>query len=358
MWQDKVTRVKRLTQKVIDKASPGRRAERAAFSALRKRFYTAYWENAAASIGADIEDMGNGFWQIRKGNAVTFVHNERVMLDNPVILALVGDKALVYRLLAEDHCPVPRSQVFTLDTINKAFEFQQKTAGAVVVKPMDSWAGQGVTVNIKTAETLQQAASFAAQFGEKLLVENHIAGDSYRLLFLNGDFIDAVRRDSPQITGDGKSTIKQLVAAENASRVSGQEITALSALRIDADCKRTLQESGFSLQSVLPENKTIRVKKVANHNSRYENHSVTKQVHPEIIQLGSEIASRYRIELAGLDIITTDISKPLAATSGVINEINTTPGLHHHALISKPDEAAPVGGMVLDYILRHYPIER
>jgi D-alanine-D-alanine ligase-like ATP-grasp enzyme len=35
-------------------------------------------------------------------------------------------------------------------------------------------------------------------------------------------------------------------------------------------------------------------------------------------------------EFLGVDVITADPSRPLAETGGVINEVNTTPALHHH----------------------------
>ncbi len=358
MWQKKVTTVTRLVKKVTDKVSPRARAQRRTFASLRTRFYIDFWNKAAAGIGASIEDMGNSWFLIKKDGNSTFVHGERVMLDTAVTLELAGDKALVYRLLQEDGFPVPQSLVFTLETIGTAYDFQHTIKGDVVVKPMDSWAGQGVTVNIKTPEELKQATLHASQYGHQLLIENHIQGDSYRLLFLNGEFLDAVRRDSPQIVGDGKSTVKQLVKLENEARTNEQEMTALSPLQVDADCRRTLKKLNISLSYVPAVDEKIIIKKVANQNTKFENHGVRDQVHPDIIALGRDVSMLYRIELAGLDLITTDISKPLSETGGVINEINTTPGLHHHFLVSNESDAVQSGELVLDYILKKYPINR
>ncbi len=358
MWQQKITQSKRLLRKVVDKVSPRARAQRAAFTVLRKRFYDDFWQSAAAGIDADIENMGNSWFLVKKGDSTTFVHGERVMLDTPVTLKLAGNKSLVYRLLSEDGYPVPQSRLFTLESIEKAYQFQQNIKGDVVVKPMDSWAGQGVTVNIQTPEALKQAALHASQYGHQLLIENHILGDSYRLLFLNGEFLDAIRRDPPHIVGDGKHTIKQLIRLENTGRENAPAMTALSPLQIDADCKRTIKELNLSLSYIPAAEEKINVKKVVNQNTRYDNHVVRDQVHPDVIALGCEISTLYRIELAGLDLITTDISKPLSETGGVINEINTTPGLHHHSLVSDEKAVLPIGGLVLDYILKTYPIKR
>src|SRR5688572_32104639 len=54
-----------------------------------------------------------------------------------------------------------------------------------------------------------------------------IAGASYRLLYLEGRLIDAVRRDPPTVTGDGYSTIRRLIAHENRRRLERRPFTAL-----------------------------------------------------------------------------------------------------------------------------------
>ncbi|MEH6458047.1 MAG: hypothetical protein V7749_17085 [Cocleimonas sp.] len=352
--------------KLANKLSPSARKSRARFETLRARFYQQFWEYSAATIGADLENLNDNWWLVKKDQNCTFLHGERVMLDSSVTLELAGNKALIYRLLEEDGYPVPQSQLFSLDTLDEALKFQNgfndDIDRDVVVKPMSSWAGQGVTVNIKTPETLKKAALYAARFDDNLLIEKHIEGDSYRLLFLNGELIDAVRRDPPQVLGDGKLNIKQLIAKENERRLNSKEIIALSPISIDTDCKRTLKEQQLSLASIPAKNESITIKKVVNHNNRFENHVVKDQVHEDIILQGREICKRYRIELAGLDIISTDISKPLSETGGVINEINTTPGLHHHALVSDQNKThvnkTLVGSLVLDYMLKQHPIIR
>jgi len=344
--------------KLVNKLSPRARKRQRLFGALRARFYQQFWHYSADTIGAKIQSLDDNWWLVKNNDSCTFLHGERVMLDSSVALEMAGNKALIYRLLEEDGYQVPQSLLFSLNTLDDAYKFQQDIDGDVVVKPMASWAGQGVTVNIKNRETLRKAALYASRFDDNLLIERHVQGDSYRLLFLNGEFIDAVRRDPPQVTGDGKLNIKQLITKENDKRLNSKKVIALSPITIDTDCKRTLNEQQHTLSYVPSKDESITIKKVVNHNNRYENHVVKDQVHEDIILQGYEICSRYRIELAGLDIITTDIRKPLSETGGVINEINTTPGLHHHVLVSDHNKMTPVGSLVLNYILKHHPIIR
>jgi cyanophycin synthetase len=92
------------------------------------------------------------------------------------------------------------------------------------------------------------------------------------------------------------------------------------------------------------------VKTVVNQNASRENHCVREEVHPSIVQMGREIVALFGIELGGLDLLTSDIGVPLDESRGVINEVNTTPGLHHHALVAEVSKALPIGEMILEYL--------
>ena len=60
----------------------------------------------------------------------------------------------------------------------------------------------------------------------------------------------------------------------------------------------------------------------------------------------------FGVKLAGLDVICKDISRPLDKSNGMISEINTTPGIHHHYLINEGTASVPVAELVLDHLFR------
>jgi len=64
------------------------------------------------------------------------------------------------------------------------------------------------------------------------------------------------------------------------------------------------------------------------------------------------------LELIGLDVIIEDISQPMASTGGVTNEINTTPGLQHHDLVSNREQRTGVAEQILDYIFSRQAAKR
>ena len=126
---------------------------------------------------------------------------------------------------------------------------------------------------------------------------------------------------------------------------------------VDVEIKRCLADQGLSLSSVLAADRRIMIKAPVNENTAAENSSVRDRVHPDTIRRGAEIARLLRIRLAGHDVITTDISRPLDETGGVFNEVNTTPGLQHHYLIDQPELTFPVLERLLEVLLseREWP---
>lgn len=328
------------------------RKQRAKFELLRMRFYEVYWKEIAASFGAQIEDIGYGFLKVTKGDKQTFVRRYNVMLDDHVTLNIAGNKPLSQRMLREAGYPAPRFLEYDLSTLNQAADFMQQLRRNVVIKPaFGTGAGRGITTKIRTYEQLKKATHRAAAFSKRLLVEEEGQGDSYRLLYLNGQFIDAIKRERPTLLGDGSSTVEKLITMENSKRLSAPPFTALSPITTDFECRRKLRDQGLALNHVPAIDERLVVKDVVNENSFRENHVIRDAVHPSIVKIGSEVASLFGIQLLGLDLIASEIDVPLKESGGIINEINTTPGLHHHYLISNEAERLPVGETILEFIL-------
>ena len=318
------------------------------FQGLRKAFYRDLWEQAAQSVGADFQDWDFGYFRISRGGSTTMVKLGSVMMDDHLTLDLMGNKPLTYALLGEMGQTVPEFCVYTIQSLDRAEAFLELQGGAVVVKPATgSGGGRGVTTGIRDRRALRKASRLAARYDGTLLVEEQIEGHSYRLLYVDGEFVDAVRRDPPTLTGDGRHSIRDLVRIENSRRLNTRPFSALSPLQIDQDCRHSLRALGLSPRSRLERGRTIPLKRAVNENSAEGNHSVRREVHPETIALGARLVQNLGVRFAGLDVICHDIAVPLSPDNGRIGEINTTPGIHHHYLIAEPAAGVRVAEILL-----------
>jgi cyanophycin synthetase len=93
----------------------------------------------------------------------------------------------------------------------------------VVVKPRAEDGGEGVTRAVKNDASLFEAFKLARISKSGVLVQRHIEGREYRLTVVNQKIICAYERMPAMVEGDGKSTVVELVACENARRESATD---------------------------------------------------------------------------------------------------------------------------------------
>lgn len=325
------------------------------FRDLRRTFYRELWGRAARNVGATAKPWRAGYEKISRGDLSTITYLTQVNLNSILLDKILMDKEMTQDLLLELGYPTPRNLTFSLSEIDAVLPFFEACNKRVVIKPASGTAGgRGVTTNIQDIETLRHAVRSASRYASKILIEQHITGASYRLIYIGGKFADAVRRDPATVTGDGKSTIRQLIKAENKRRLNERPISALLPLLVDNDCKVKLASSGLSLKSCLPAGQVIEVKQSINDNSAAQNHNVRYEVHPETIAIGEEIMRDLGITLGGIDVQCEDISKPLSETGGAVLEINSPPGIHHHYLIANPDHGVPIAEQLLEFMFSNH----
>ncbi len=301
----------------------------------RTRFYRDAWQEAARALGAELRPLAGELLEIRRGQTRVRVLRNYTPLDDPIALRVAGDKALVHRLLAEAGIPTPPHVVCPVRSLGPARAFLRERGGRpCVVKPASgTGAGEGVSTGVRTQSQLGWAVAFAAQHGPRVLVEEQVEGDNYRLLFLDGEWLDGVRRCAPELVGDGRSSIRALVRRANRERLAGGYRAAQVQLALDRELRATLAAQGRGLRSVPPAGARVRVKTVVHQNAASENEAVEAgSVSGAVVEAAARAAAAVGARFAGVDVITRDVSKPLEETGGVVLEVNTCPGhyVHYH----------------------------
>jgi len=279
----------------------------------------------------------------------TFIDRIDTSIDDAATLRLAGNKPLVAKRLAAHELPIPAWRQFSLSSIAEAVNFMQ-AGNTYVVKPArDTGAGLGVTTNVESRRDLICAAARAAVFGNMLSIEQQIEGDNYRLLYLDGVLLDAVLRAPPTVTGDGRATIRELVARVNQTRLASGAAAAQTLLNCDLEMRQTLARQGLTPTSIPAAGHVVRLKTVINDNAAQDNHPATHLLCDAVVDAGARAAEAVGVKLAGIDIITRDPSRPLEEAGGVILEVNTTPGLYCH--YHRAGEPKRVAIDILSYLL-------
>ncbi|MDQ5918202.1 MAG: cyanophycin synthetase, partial [Pseudomonadota bacterium] len=161
-----------------------------------------------------------------------------------------------------------------------------------------------------------------------------------------GKLVAANRGDMVVVTGDGKSTVQELLAIQinTDPRRGPTEKHPLSIIRIDSAARIELSRQGLEAESIPVEGREVLVQRNANHAF-----DVTDEVHPETAAAASLAARIVGLDIAGIDLVALDISKPLAEQGGAIVEVNAGPSLLMHLKpgVGKP---RPVGQAIVEHL--------
>jgi cyanophycin synthetase len=285
---------------------------------------------------------------------VTRVNKWLVELDDPVTLNVAGDKSVTYALLQRAGLPTPAYRTFSPSDLGALRSFVDAHPGPYVVKPSSgTGSGLGVTTHIESYRECVKAAALASLYDTDVIVERFVPGEVYRLLFVGGKFVSAVCRRGLRVTGDGTRTLQDLLADEYARR---PEIGRFPGWDRDHDLRVTTSMQGLSSTTVPREGERVLVKSVGeSYRSVVEvrtiyTHDVTGEIGEPLIEEGRRAAEAVRSDFCGVDFITMDPTVPLREGGGVIGEINTTPGLHHHYRLEGPDPEEPAADVVLRFL--------
>jgi len=223
----------------------------------------------------------------------------------------------------------------------------------LVIKPINGNHGRGITVNIKTWEEALEAYQAAKQISRSIIVERFIIGDDYRLLVINNRLVAAAKRTPAHVKGNGKDTIQALIDNVNADprRGYGHE-NVLTMIKVNEMTENIISANGYTLDSVLNKDEILHLKDTANLSTGGTATDVTDMVHPENIFMAERISKVIGLDICGIDVMTTDISRPLRETEGAVLEVNAGPGFRMHLA---PTEGMPrnVASEVIDMM---YPV--
>ncbi|SFQ72603.1 cyanophycin synthetase [Hymenobacter arizonensis] len=261
---------------------------------------------------------------------------------------VAGNKNRTKAMLKDAGVPVPRgTTVYSEDGLRDAIE---ELGFPIVTKPLDGNHGKGATIYITNWKDAAEGLKAAQAYSRAVIVEQFIEGFDFRLLVVNGKLIAAAKRTPAAVTGDGTSTIQQLIDEVNKDprRGVGHE-KVLTAIKADKHTLDILKNKDLTLKSVLPAGETMYLKSTANISTGGTASDVTDQMHPYNVLLAERVAGIVGLDICGIDLMATDIAVPLNESRGAVIEVNAAPGFRMHI---SPAEGLPrnVAAPVVDML--------
>ncbi|OGY16616.1 MAG: hypothetical protein A2784_03765 [Candidatus Chisholmbacteria bacterium RIFCSPHIGHO2_01_FULL_48_12] len=290
-------------------------------------------------ITAQILNSSQGKIKLIKGQKSHIVHKCGFNLNPHQAIILTRNKLKTLALLRRHGLPTP-----------KIYYLKSNISFPLVLKPVSGQKGQHVYLNLQNQAQLDTALT---QISDPALTQQFIPGHDLRFFVLAGKVIGITHRQPPRITGDGRSTIKQLIIAENLRRVHltltlGHRM--LNRLHHWPRIRWYLSLQGQDLKAVLSKNQTIELYPLANFSTGGSTHTLLlNQVHPSLIRLAQKAVKLTDLTVAGVDMIVKNWRHPAQPENAYIIEINSDPSLRLHSW-PNTGRPQPVAKKLLHYI--------
>ena len=326
----------------------------AAVSRVRTEVDDQYLGPSTACIVTAATDRGIPHIRLNDGNLVQLgygasqrrIWTAETERTSAIAEGIASDKDLTKSLLKACGVPIPDGQI--VESPEEAWEAAEDIGLPVVVKPSDGNHGRGVTLDLRKREDIEAAYHVAYPEGSDVMVERFIPGDEHRLLVVGGKVVAAARGEVVSITGNGRSTVRELIDSQLNSdpRRGYEEEYPLEVIDVATDAKVQLELKRQDLEadSVPAAGRQVVIQR--NGNVAVD---CTDDVHPEVAYIAQLAAKVVGLDIAGIDMVARDISRPLHEQGGAIVEVNAGPGLLMHL---KPAIGAPrpVGQAIVEHL--------
>lgn len=259
--------------------------------------------------------------------------------------ALTKYKDITALLLQRSKLETPKTIIVSKnDDLRLVGRKIQKFKLPLVVKNASGSNSRGVFVNIQAYSEANKILNKEIGKYGRMVVQEMVEGNEYRILILNGKVIAALQMIPPYIIGNGKDNTISLMEKK-------QEKTKKGTAK-DKYLEIILSEQGETFSSVPSRGKTVYFKKNSSLDEGGETLDVTDCVHPSFARICKNAAEAVMLDLAGIDIICKDVSQDAKKQDCSIIEINGKPDIYIHYYPTKGAQR-DVALEIINYIIKN-----
>lgn len=270
-----------------------------------------------------ITHLGEGMFQLGTGCHGRLISRSATDRDPAIAANIAGKKDLSHAIFRDIGVPV--ADCVRVQNRDEAIRAARKLGFPVVVKPSDQERSTGVHLELQGDQAVGDAYDAARELSARILVQRHVAGHCARLVTFQGQFVFGYTRHPAGVEGDGSRSIRALVTAFNEAFHRKARHLRSKPLPFDDAALACLSEQGLHPDDVLEAGQLAFLRRFNLPDYAAHNEIITKTVHPENAALAERLSRALRLESAGIDLISTDPTRPWFETGAVVTEINFQP---------------------------------
>lgn len=286
--------------------------------------------NAAKDVGLPVIKIGNsGFYQIGYGKQGKIIESAIINSTSCVSADISCDKLLTKELLSIQNLPVSIGK--KVSNVIDLLKTAEEIGYPVVLKPEFGSKGRGVILKITNEKELLKYYKKLTEEFKDILIEKYYDGDDYRVCIVGDEVVAVSKRVPPFIVGNGKKSVKELIDELNSDELRGEDHEKpLTKVKFDSELERNLSKFNYDLNSILKNGEKLFLRQNSNLSTGGLAIDYTDIISDENKEICIRAAKAIGLDICGVDVCTTDITKSLMDI-GVIIEVNAAPGLRMHS---------------------------
>lgn len=310
--------------------------------------YLAFYARAAEILGIKYEIIWPSYimrcyYQDKKWDVI----QSQLPINSTTASIIAQKKHLTVHFCKKAGLPVPvQREIYNPEQAVQFFREYKE----VVFKPVKNFGGKGITLLPQTEEEAKQAYFTAHQADSSsslfnVLAEKFFMGSNYRVLVLDGKVLAVAERIPAKVTGDGVSTIQQLIDKSNEKRV----LQKIQQIKADDEMYKKLQRESRSILDIPSIGEEIVLRYNSNLSTGGTTRECTQSTHEYYKRIAIEAVQAVGLKFSGVDLIVEDITKEGPC---IINELNDAPGLNIHYKPAE-GEVLDVAIPIMEYVRDH-----
>jgi cyanophycin synthetase len=247
----------------------------------------------------------------------------------------LDDKVMLNEFLRENGIPLPPAR--SVRNEEDALRAFKEWGGLLVVKPRVGSRGRHTTTQIRDAVQVRAALKSARMLCRYAYISRHLEGSVCRGTVVEGKLAGFFQADPPRVTGDGISTIQELITKQNASKPERVENIVLT-----DEHHAFIGRMGYSEVSVIEAGKVIDLTHRTGRLFGGATRELFSSVHPRLKSYLEQAAKALAVPIVGFDIIIKDPEADPDVQEWGIIEANSLPfiDLHYLPLHGEPSNVA------------------
>ena len=222
-----------------------------------------------------------------------------------------------------------------------ALKIFHKLVKPLIAKPNLGSRSRHTTIHIETEKDLLLGFKKANMLSPLVVIEEELEGVLFRGTVIGGKLVGIVKREWPQVTGDGIHTLKELYEKENERPERNGPI--FHKITFNKEAEIELQRQNITMSDIPGQGRIITFSQKTSRGVGGQTTEVTDIAHEENKKMLEHVAFFLKNDVVGVDFIMKDITQPWfkQKRSGVI-ECNSLPfiDLHKYVLFGTSNNVA------------------